>query len=164
MYYYYIKVKGVFFMQCSHCGAEVGSEYRLCPFCRCELEYPDKHIIINNYYNSGNHNQENIGNPNNSLQGAYNNPRYQQPQNQVNYNNVQHYNPVDINKSPYDKTLALILCFILGFLGVHRFYVGKNMSGLIYLFTFGVFGMGWMLDIIIIFCGQFTDSKGKRLY
>ena len=36
-------------MECKHCGAEVGEEYRLCPYCRSELEYPKQKVIINNY-------------------------------------------------------------------------------------------------------------------
>ena len=40
-------------MTCKNCGAEVGIEYRLCPYCRSELDYPDKTVIINNYYTQG---------------------------------------------------------------------------------------------------------------
>lgn len=39
-------------MTCKNCGADVGIEYRLCPYCRSELEYPEreKTVIINHYY------------------------------------------------------------------------------------------------------------------
>lgn len=65
--------------------------------------------------------------------------------------------------SPKSKWLAFILCFFLGGLGVHRFYVGKVGSGLLYLFTFGLFGIGWLIDIIQILCGNFKDNMGLFL-
>jgi hypothetical protein len=39
-------------MTCKNCGADVGIEYRLCPYCRTELDYPERErpVIINNYY------------------------------------------------------------------------------------------------------------------
>jgi len=40
----------------------------------------------------------------------------------------------------------------LGYLGAHRFYEGKVILGIIYLFTFGLFGIGWFIDIIRILC------------
>ena len=49
-----------------------------------------------------------------------------------------------------DKTTALILCIFLGWLGVHKFYEGKSGMGLVYLFTFGLGGIGWLIDILII--------------
>lgn len=48
------------------------------------------------------------------------------------------------------KWIALVLCVFLGWLGIHRFYEGKIFTGIIYLFTFGIFGIGWIIDIIRI--------------
>ncbi len=45
--------------------------------------------------------------------------------------------------------IEFILTFFLGFSGAHHFYKNKNELGLIYLFTFGIFGLGWMFDIFI---------------
>lgn len=58
--------------------------------------------------------------------------------------------------------LALI-CFFFGVFGIHRFVVGKIGTGLIWLFTGGVFGIGALVDFIMILCGTFTNSKGREI-
>lgn len=58
---------------------------------------------------------------------------------------------------------TLLLCIFLGTIGVHRFYVGKVGTGIIWLLTAGCFGIGWIVDIIKICCGTFTDKKGNRI-
>lgn len=58
--------------------------------------------------------------------------------------------------------LALI-CFFFGVFGIHRFVVGKIGTGLIWLFTGGVFGIGALVDFIMILCGTFTNSKGSEI-
>lgn len=49
-----------------------------------------------------------------------------------------------------NKWVALLLCIFLGPLGAHKFYEGRAVKGLLYLFTFGLFGIGWIIDIIAI--------------
>ena len=49
-----------------------------------------------------------------------------------------------------DVCVAYILWFFFGLLGIHRFYLGRPLSGLIYLFTAGLFGIGWLIDICLI--------------
>ena len=49
---------------------------------------------------------------------------------------------------PINPTVELCLCLFLGWLGVHKFYVGKTGMGILYLFTLGLFGFGWLIDTI----------------
>lgn len=42
------------------------------------------------------------------------------------------------------------LLWIFGFLGAHRFYYGKQISGTIYFFTLGLFFIGWIIDLFLI--------------
>jgi TM2 domain-containing membrane protein YozV len=55
---------------------------------------------------------------------------------------------------------TLLLCFFLGVLGVHRFYVGKIGTGILQLVTFGGLGIWAMIDFIMIAVGSFTDKEG----
>ena len=59
---------------------------------------------------------------------------------------------------PKDKTAALLLCIFLGYLGIHRFYLGKVGSGLLYLFTGGLFCIGWIVDIVRMATGSFWND------
>ena len=47
------------------------------------------------------------------------------------------------------KTAGYIL-WLFGFTGSHRFYFGKPISGTLYFFTFGLLGIGWLVDLFLI--------------
>jgi len=58
---------------------------------------------------------------------------------------------------------ALLFCFFLGWLGVHRFYVGKNGTAILEILTLGGLGIWVLVDLILIIAGSFTDKAGNRL-
>ena len=67
------------------------------------------------------------------------------------------------NKRPVSsksRLAAILLCFFVGVLGIHRFYVGKIGTGILWLFTGGILGIGALVDLILIACGSFTDESG----
>lgn len=52
-----------------------------------------------------------------------------------------------------NDTHSLLVGYVLwifGFLGAHRFYFGRPISGTIYLFTFGLFFIGWIVDLFLM--------------
>tara|TARA_B100000686_G_C16501833_1_gene817461 strand:+ start:55 stop:399 length:345 start_codon:yes stop_codon:yes gene_type:complete len=67
---------------------------------------------------------------------------------------------MDEQKSPKGFVPALILCILLGGLGVHRFYVGKVGTGIVMILTFGGLGIWTLIDLIMIAVGNFKDSNG----
>lgn len=58
---------------------------------------------------------------------------------------------------------AALLCFFLGGLGVHRFYVGKIVTGILMLITLGGLGIWTLIDLVRIIVGSFTDKNGLPL-
>jgi len=67
--------------------------------------------------------------------------------------------------SDKDKTTALILSIIgfFGVAGIHRFYVGKIGTGVLWLLTLGFLGIGTLIDLIIIAKGDFKDENKAYL-
>ena len=66
--------------------------------------------------------------------------------------------------SPHKKFSVLLLCFFLGGLGAHRFYVGKNGTGILTIITvFGFFGIWPLIDFIYILMGKFKDKQGRLI-
>lgn len=70
------------------------------------------------------------------------------------------YTTITSDKS---KKTALLLCIFGGFIGLHYFYVGRFGRGLLFLFTVGLFGFGWIMDIITVAAGGFKDNSGQAL-
>lgn len=130
-------------MRCPNCGADANGKF--CEYCGTKIprEAPENVTIINNYYNSSSN--------------AQRQPVQQPVQPQSNpyfVNNATSY------ASTKSQIASFLLCIFLGFFGIHHFYAGRNKMGLLYLFTFGLFGIGWIVDIFIIALGKYKDNKG----
>ena len=74
--------------------------------------------------------------------------------------NIVNNAPVYVRKK---KWVAFFLCLFFGIWGVHRFYVGKVGTGILWIFTMGCFGIGCLVDLILILCGCFRDKSGLLL-
>ena len=66
--------------------------------------------------------------------------------------------------SSKSRLTAALLCWFFGYLGIHRFYVGKTTSAVMQiLFGWATFFIWNFVDFIMILCGTFTDIEGKQL-
>jgi|TARA_B110000483_G_C17913267_1_gene433937 TM2 domain-containing membrane protein YozV len=68
-----------------------------------------------------------------------------------------------MEKSEKGYVPTLLLCFFLGGIGVHRFYVGKAGTGILMLFTLGGLGLWTLIDFVMIATGSFSDAEGKPI-
>lgn len=138
-------------MYCTKCGQQINEGDKFCASC-------------------GNPKQANTNIP----QGQqWSQPYQEQPSyDRMTYENIQPVAPnstVIINNVPTlpvsfkSRTAAALLCFFFGALGVHRFYAGKVGTGILWLFTVGLFGIGALVDFIVILCGSFRDSYGMPI-
>lgn len=67
------------------------------------------------------------------------------------------------NVSPRSRTVAAVLAFFLGTLGIHRFYVGKTGTAILMIVTLGAFGIWTLIDFIMILVGSFKDKEERLL-
>lgn len=65
----------------------------------------------------------------------------------------------DYSEKSWGATLAF--CILLGFIGFHRFYVGKAGTAILMLLTLGGFGIWIVVDLVSIIINSFTDEEGK---
>jgi uncharacterized RDD family membrane protein YckC len=59
------------------------------------------------------------------------------------------------------KTTTFLLCYFLGTLGVHRFYLNRVVTGLLMLITGGGLGIWWLIDCFLVVSDRLADSKGQ---
>ena len=62
---------------------------------------------------------------------------------------------------PYDYSLTWVLQLFLGYLGIHRFYLGKIGTGLLWLFTAGLLGIGWIYDFCTL--NEQVDERNRGI-
>jgi len=65
--------------------------------------------------------------------------------------------------SPKSRTIAAVLAFFFGVIGVHRFYVGKVGTGVAQILTVGGLGIWTLIDFIMILVGSFKDKEERTL-
>jgi len=69
----------------------------------------------------------------------------------------------DTQYSEKNGIILLLLNLFLGYIGIHRFYAGKTGTGIIYLFTGGLFVFGAWYDLFVMLRGNFKDSHGLKI-
>lgn len=65
--------------------------------------------------------------------------------------------------SPKSRLAAALLCWFLGVIGIHRFYVGKVGTGILMILTLGGLGIWALIDFIMILIGSFRDKEERYL-
>ena len=66
--------------------------------------------------------------------------------------------------SEKSRLVTLVLCWVLGIFGVHRFYVGKTGTGILMLLTGGGLLIWMFVDLIMILIGTFKDKQNKPVF
>jgi len=67
----------------------------------------------------------------------------------------------DLNVSPKSRLATSLLAWYLGWLGVHRFYLGKIGTGILMILTFGGLGIWAIIDFVIAVTGNMRDKDGR---
>jgi uncharacterized RDD family membrane protein YckC/TM2 domain-containing membrane protein YozV len=75
-------------------------------------------------------------------------------------NSAQNRRTAVSNKS---KSTTFLLCYFFGALGVHRFYLGKLITGILMFVTLGGFIIWWLIDLYRIITGRLKDKQGNDL-
>jgi TolB-like protein len=65
--------------------------------------------------------------------------------------------------SPKNRALTTLLTILFGIIGIHRYYIGRPLTGILYTFTGGFFAVGWFMDIILASTGLLADGRGRPI-
>ncbi len=71
----------------------------------------------------------------------------------VHASNTYHHGSAGVSPAVYQDSHSVLMGYVLwlfGFLGMHRFYFGKQITGTIWFFTGGLLGIGWLVDLFLI--------------
>ena len=109
---------------CKHCGTKIPAAAVICTHCGCQVEEMKQAEQPSIVINNAN----------------------------TNTNTNANINAAALGVRLRNKWVAFFLCLFLGYLGAHKFYEGKGGMGIVYLFTFGLFGIGWFIDCISLLC------------
>lgn len=108
---------------CKHCGEKIEKDVVVCTHCGKQVEVLEQQSTA-------------------------------QPQVVINNSNMNTNTNTNVNAvvggKAKNKWVAFCLCFFFGFFGAHKFYEGKVGMGILYLFTFGLLGIGVIIDLIVI--------------
>ena len=63
----------------------------------------------------------------------------------------------------HSKIIGYLL-WIFGFMGAHRFYFGKPVTGTIWFLTLGLLGIGWIIDLFLIPGGAFARARSTTTW
>ena len=110
---------------CKHCGGQIPEAAVVCTLCGCQVEEIKNPTQPNVIINNTNANTNTNNNAN--IASAF-------------------------GVRAKNKWIAFFLCLFLGYFGAHKFYEGRIGMGILYLFTAGLFGIGWIIDCIVLLC------------
>jgi TM2 domain-containing membrane protein YozV len=78
------------------------------------------------------------------------------------YQTERHYvKYVPVGEAESHSMVIGYLFWIIGFTGAHRFYYGKPLTGVLWFFTGGLLGIGWLVDLFLI---PIMDREAKQDY
>ncbi|MEG1777499.1 MAG: TM2 domain-containing protein [Angelakisella sp.] len=147
-------------MLCPKCNKDFDT--RFCPSCGYSPDVSESAGTVTAVANSQSTTSRQPDNETAQPQAAY-----QPPPIIINNNNTASASATAVvagnNGVPKHKWVAFFLCLLFGMFGVHRFYVGKVGTGILYLLTLGFLGIGIALDLFMILMGSFTDKRGNFL-